>query len=184
VPTKVNMRTSNRSVPLTPCLPACARESHHSTLVLTLSLTLGYRSPLLAHLALISTREDETNGVFFVNARTSNSPLALNFTEQPPDALLKLEAHTSNSPARVQLHPSFEGTFKLRTSIFPAFVSENDDVEDPAGRDRKRVVHVKTVGRGARIVHGDVEWVPEDEAVAPAGRVEVSTSHSPLRLLL
>jgi hypothetical protein len=149
-----------------------------------LSLTLGHRSPLLAHLALISTRSDETNGVFFVDARTSNSPLALNFTEQPPDALLKLEAHTSNSPARVQLHPSFEGTFKLRTSIFPAFVSENDDVEDPAGRDRKRVVHVKTVGRGARIVHGDVEWVPEDEAVAPAGRVEVSTSHSPLRLLL
>jgi hypothetical protein len=148
-----------------------------------LVLNAGHCSPVLAQLALISTREDGTNGVFFVHTRTSGSPLALNFTEQPPNALLKLEAHTSESLARVHLHPSFEGTFNLRSPFYPPFVSENDDVEDPAGRDRKRVVDVKTVDHGSR-VHGDVEWVPKDGAVAPAGKVEISTTLSPLHLFL
>jgi hypothetical protein len=81
------------------------------------------------------------------------------------------------------LQPAFEGTFKLRTSIFPAVVSPDVDEEDPAGRGRKRVVNVKTVGHGSRIVYGDAEWVPQDEE-APAGRVEISTSSSPLHLSL
>jgi hypothetical protein len=118
-----------------------------------------------------------------VDTHTSNSPLAVNFTEQAPDSLLKFKVHTSNSPTHVHLHPSFEGTFKLHTSIFhPSVVDE--DVEDPAGRGRKRVVRTKSVGRGGRVVLGDAEWVPQDEKVAPHGKVEVSTTHSPLRLLL
>jgi len=139
--------------------------------------------PLHAELALISTHESKTNGVFFVDTRTSNSPLAVNFTEQAPDALLKLKAHTSNSPALVHLDPSFEGSFKLRTSIFHPSVS-HEDVEDPAGRGRKRVVHEKSIGRGGRVILGDAEWVPQDEKVAPHGKVEVSTTHSPLRFSL
>jgi hypothetical protein len=127
-------------------------------------------------------------GAFAVHARTSNSPLTINCTEQPPDARLVLNAHTSNSPAYVRLHPAFEGIFKLRTSIFPALVTGADaDVEDPAGRGRKRAVEVRTIGRRSGIVHGDVEWVPQSddsEVEAPAGKVEVSTSHSPLHLSL
>jgi hypothetical protein len=107
----------------------------------------------------------------------------VNFTEHASDAQLKLHAKTSNSPARVHLQPAFEGTFKLRTSIFPALVSPDADAEDPAGRDRQRVVDVKTLGHGSGVVYGDAEWVPQDEE-APAGRVEVSTSNSPLHLSL
>jgi hypothetical protein len=81
------------------------------------------------------------------------------------------------------LQPAFEGTFKLRTSIFPAVASPDVDVEDPAGRGRKRVVNVKTLGHGSGIVYGDAAWVPQDEE-APAGRVEVSTSNSPLHVSL
>jgi hypothetical protein len=81
------------------------------------------------------------------------------------------------------LQPAFEGTFKLRTSIFPALVSPDVDAEDPAGRGRKRVVNVKTLGHGSGVVYGDTAWVPQDEE-APAGRVEVSTSSSPLHLSL
>ncbi len=86
----------------------------------------------------------------------------------------------------MHLHPAFEGTFKLRTSIFPALVSPDVDAEDPAGRDRKRVVNVKTVGHGSGAVYGDAAWVPQDEEEeeAPAGRVDVSTSNSPLHLAL
>lgn len=80
-----------------------------------------------ADLALLSAPESESKGSFIVHARTSNSPLALNITEQAPDSVLNLEMHTSNSPAHVHLHPTFEGTFKLRTSVFPAVVSPDED---------------------------------------------------------
>lgn len=141
-------------------------------------------SVVFADLALLSAPESESKGSFIVHARTSNSPLALNITEQAPDSVLNLEAHTSNSPAHVHLHPSFEGTFKLRTSVFPPVVSPDEEVEDPAGLDRKRVVTVKTVGHGSGVVFGDVAWVPQDDEVAPGGKVEVVTRNSPVHLSL
>jgi hypothetical protein len=141
-------------------------------------------SVLLAKLALISTHEDQMGGTFHVDAETSNLPLGLNITDQAPDSQFQLRAHTTNAPARVQLHPSFEGSFEIRTSVLPAAVTPDEDVEDPASRGRTRRVDVKNVGRGARIVHGDVAWIPQDEEVAPAGKVKVSTTHAPLLLLL
>ncbi|KAH9962154.1 hypothetical protein BC827DRAFT_230343 [Russula dissimulans] len=136
-------------------------------------------------LALISSHEDHTGGSFLVHAQTSNSPLRLHFTDQAPDSQLRLEAHTINSPARVQLHPSFEGLFKVQTSMWlPAVVTADENAADPAGRGRTRRVDVKNVGRGARIVHGDAAWIPQDGEVAPAGRVEISTTHSPVHLFL
>ncbi|KAH9171093.1 hypothetical protein EDB89DRAFT_1194704 [Lactarius sanguifluus] len=141
-------------------------------------------SVLSADLSLISTFENSTSGAFTVVTRTSNSPLEVNFSDHAPDGLLKLDAHTSNSPVEVRLHPSFEGTFKLRTSVFSATVSPDLEVVDPAGRDRKRSVNVSTIGRFSRIVHGDVAWKPEDEALKPDSKVEVSTSNSPLHVWL
>lgn len=139
---------------------------------------------LSADLSLVSTFENSTSGAFTVVTRTTNSPLDVNFSDHAPDGLLKLDAHTSNSPAQVHLHPSFEGTLKLRTSIFAPTVSPNLEVEDPAGRGRTRSVNVSTIGRHSRIVHGDVEWKPEDEALKPDGKAEVSTSNSPLQVRL
>jgi len=141
-------------------------------------------SILSADLSLFSTFENSTSGAFTVVTRTSNSPLDVNFSEHAPDGLLKLDAQTSNSPAQVRLHPSFEGTLKLRTSIFTATVSPDLEVEDPAGRGRTRSVDVSTVGRYSKVVNGDVEWKPEDEALKPNGKVEVSTSYSPLQVWL
>jgi hypothetical protein len=43
-----------------------------------------------------------------------------------------------------------EVVFKLRTTTFPAVVSFDDEVEDPAGHGRRRVVNIKLVGRGAK----------------------------------
>ncbi|KAI0249770.1 hypothetical protein BJV78DRAFT_1129034 [Lactifluus subvellereus] len=140
-------------------------------------------SPLVADLSLFSTHENKTSGAFVVNTHTSNSPLEVDFLDQAPDSLLKFDAHTRNAPARVRLHPSFEGRFELKTSILPSVVTPDDDVEDPAGRGRKRTVNV-TVGHGAWIVHGDAAWVPEDPELAPAGKVKVSTRNAPLLLQL
>ncbi len=141
-------------------------------------------SVLSADLSLVSTFENSTSGAFTVATRTSNSPLDVNFSDHAPDGLLKLDVHTSNSPAKVRLHPSFEGTFKLRTSLFAATVSPDLEVEDPAGRGRKRSVNVSTIGRYSRVVHGDVAWKSEDEALKPDSEVEVSTSNSPLHVSL
>jgi len=149
------------------------------------SVKIRTRNGLLsADLSLVSTFENSTSGAFTVVTRTTNSPLDINFSDHAPDGLLKLDAHTSNSPAQVHLHPSFEGTLKLRTSIFAPTVSPDLEVEDPAGRGRTRSVNVSTIGRHSRIVHGDVEWKPEDEALKPDGKVEVSTSNSPLQVRL
>ncbi|KAH9036846.1 hypothetical protein EDB85DRAFT_1938979 [Lactarius pseudohatsudake] len=109
-------------------------------------------SVLSADLSLISTFENSTSGAFTVVTRTSNSPLEINFSDHAPDGLLKLDAHTSNSPVEVRLHPSFEGTFKLQTSLFSATVSPDLEVVDPAARSV----------RYSRIIHGDVAWKPED----------------------
>ncbi|KAH9974104.1 hypothetical protein BGW80DRAFT_1170927 [Lactifluus volemus] len=119
-------------------------------------------SVLFSDLSLFSTFENQTGGAFCVKTHTSNSPLEINFKHQPPDSHLKLDAHTSNSPARVHLQPAFEGPFKLKTSIFPSIVAPDLDAKDPAGLGRKRVVNVKTIGHGAGVVQGDAAWVSED----------------------
>jgi len=174
----ISIKTSNSPIKVT--VNAFNQDNHAATKVKIRTSN----SILSAHLALLSAPGSESSGNFVVHTRTSNSPLAVNFTEQAPDALLKLEAHTTNSPAHVHLHPSYEGTFKLRTSIFPALVSPDEDVEDPAGLGRKRVVNVKTVGHGPGIVYGDVAWVPQEEEVVHAGTVEISTRNSPVHLSL
>ncbi|KAF8273741.1 hypothetical protein EI94DRAFT_1826128 [Lactarius quietus] len=149
------------------------------------SVKIRTRNGLLsADLSLVSTFENGTSGAFTVVTRTSNSPLDINFSDHAPDGLLRLDARTSNSPAQVSLHPSFEGTLQLRTSLFAANVSPDLEVEDPAGRGRTRSVNVSTIGRHSRILHGDVSWKPEDEALKPDGKVEVLTSNSPLQVRL
>jgi hypothetical protein len=174
----IKLKTTN--APIHVNVKAFHRESHPATKVRMHTSN----SILVADLALLSSSGGESNGNFIVHARTSNSPLAVNITEQAPESLLKLEAHTSNAPAHVHLHPSFEGVFKLRTSVFPPFVSPEENVEDPAGLGRKRVVNVKTVGHGSGIVCGDVAWVPREEEVDRGGMVEVVSRNAPLHLSL
>jgi hypothetical protein len=82
-----------------------AHESHHLTLFY-LVLNTGHCSPFLTHLAPISMHEDKINSVFFVHTCMFNLLLTLNFMEQPPNTLLKLDVHAPNSPAYVQLYLS------------------------------------------------------------------------------
>ena len=85
---------------------------------------------------------------------------------------------TSNSPAQVQLHPSFERTLKLRKSLFLVTVSPDLEVGDPEGRRQTRSVNVSTIGHHSRIFREYVKWKPEDKALKRDGKVEVSTSNS------
>ncbi|KAI0740773.1 hypothetical protein C8Q76DRAFT_791175 [Earliella scabrosa] len=129
--------------------------------------------------ALASNTSSNTHGKYTVNVRTANAPLHLTFVDAPVASALTLDAHTSNSPARVVLHKTYEGAFDLLTSMFFRPEVKWSPVEDPAGRGRQRDVRFSTIGRGQ--VRGLVAWDEEGES---RGTVKVETSNSPLQLTL
>lgn len=128
-------------------------------------------------LHLYSTaRDNSAGGAFVVSARTSNAALSLHHATAPVDSLLTLDTHTSNSPATVSLHPTFEGTYSASTSNSGIVVSVDDHAEDPSGRGRQRVSHIYA-NKGKK-VEGSVYWGEEKKA----GDVVVKTSNSPVTI--
>ncbi|RPD57429.1 hypothetical protein L226DRAFT_573459 [Lentinus tigrinus ALCF2SS1-7] len=146
-----------------------------------------------AQVALESTGPDYSGGSFRVAAQTTNAPTLVVFKRHPVDAVLDAIIQTTNAPARVTMHPAFEGRFELRSSpyLFPS-IHELSTVTDPAGRGRVRELE-RYDGKGD--VHGRVWWkqpqpeVPaagtEDLATGPgAGRLSVETTNSPIDVSL
>ncbi|PIL33769.1 hypothetical protein GSI_04394 [Ganoderma sinense ZZ0214-1] len=135
-----------------------------------------------SQIGMYSNATNATGGAFSVNARTANSPLKLAFVDAPADSVLHADAGTSNSPAQVRLHETFEGAFSLMASAFLRPVVEwKRDAEDPAGRGRERTVKVNAVKDS--LVTGNVFW-GEQEGMKRRGTVRVATSNSPVRLIL
>ncbi|KAJ3531475.1 hypothetical protein NM688_g7570 [Phlebia brevispora] len=115
-----------------------------------------------SNLTLLSSTDDHTGGKFDVSVASSNSPIGIVYVDAPVDSVQKFLGHTSNSPARLTAHKTFEGKFFLRTSTwFPINVNHDDTVEDPAGKGRSRDVALKVVNRG--VTEGTVRWVPEED---------------------
>jgi len=124
-------------------------------------------APIIASLELLAS------GRFTTSFATSNAHLALNVTSQPTGAFLYLNGLTSNAPASVQLHPTYEGTFELTSSVVaPAVV-----VVEQKGR---KVEFVRDGGS----VKGSVWAEKKDEVRREGGDVVVSTSNAPNTLLL
>ena len=134
-----------------------------------------------SQIGLYSNTSDSTGGAFTVSARTSNSPLKLVFVDAPVDSILFVAAGTSNSPAQVRLHETYEGSFMLRGStFFPPTVEWREGVQDPAGHGRERTVETKIINDS--LVTGDVFW---GEKAKKAGSVQwFEASNAPLRLAL
>ena len=131
-------------------------------------------------MTLQSTTASSTGVTFGVSAHTSNAPLALTVVDAPLEHTLALNARTSNSPARVTLHTTYEGTFEARSSRwFRPTVEWDAEAKDPAGEGRNRRVQVRRV-RGES-VEGSAAWAEGGEE---RGHVVVETSNSPLRLKL
>lgn len=112
-----------------------------------------------------------------MSAKTSLGSLSLYFPTAPISSQLLLSAHTSISPVSVSLHPTYEGTFDLSTSFARPEVVFDEEVEDPAHKDRKRRVEFDNFNRGT--VHGSVEWEAEGKG---RGEVEIQTSMASARL--
>ncbi|OBZ77938.1 54S ribosomal protein L16, mitochondrial [Grifola frondosa] len=132
---------------------------------------------------LVSSSENGTGGAFQVGAYTSNAPISITHPSAPVDSVLHLEARTSNSPAIITMHKTFEGSFSLTSSPFiPPSVEAGDVVEDPAHRGRRRSVDVHTIRRGQ--VEGRVAWLPSENDPKAMGSAKISTSNAGLRLIL
>ncbi|XP_006461438.1 hypothetical protein AGABI2DRAFT_178597 [Agaricus bisporus var. bisporus H97] len=115
---------------------------------------------------------------FKVISVTTNAHLDFSFLEVPLYSTLHHQASTSNSPATVTMHPTFEGRFSLASSsLFTPVINEHR-VEDPYGKDRHRIVTRRTF-RG--LVEGDVSWGGDTKG---DGSVHVSTSNGKLTLNL
>lgn len=78
-------------------------------------------------------------GSFNVEANTSNARLTLDFPVAPIDSVLNIQGGTSNAKALVKLHPTWEGTFGLRTTNRMTHV-DNPVRYDPTGQGRERQV--------------------------------------------
>ncbi|KAJ3563688.1 hypothetical protein NP233_g8775 [Leucocoprinus birnbaumii] len=115
---------------------------------------------------------------FLVSTHTSNSRLDVTFQDSPVNSILTYRGSTSNSPANVYLHWTFEGRFHLNSHSpwFNPIVNEHQ-VDDPTDKGRTRSVRYSNV-RG--YVDGEVKW--GNEINRKKGEVDVSTSNSRITL--
>lgn len=139
--------------------------------------------PITADVQLDTISEDpNARGSYTIVARTTNAPLAVNFSEHAVNAQLSATLQTQNAPARVKLHPAFEGRFELYSSpFFPPNISETY-CQDPAGMGRTRRVVRQRTGMGAVLC--SVGWQPAAPVGRREGLVKVQTSNAPLFLSL
>jgi len=128
----------------------------------------------------IELNSPSNNSAFNVVATTSNNYLNLAFPAHATSSLLFLEAHSSNGPAMVSLHPAFEGKYAITTSNARGDVQYDLGVEDPSGEGRPRHVDTKYV-RGGQTV-GAVWWGEANNSLR--GYAHLTTSNSPATLIL
>ncbi|KAH9917214.1 hypothetical protein B0H21DRAFT_827856 [Amylocystis lapponica] len=124
---------------------------------------------------LISTAASGGGGAFSIFAKSTDGPLALDVPSMPLDAVLRLDAETSNAAATVTVHRAFEGSVQLRTSRGETDV-QLGQVEDPAGRGRKRQAFM---AQHEHALDGGVGW---DESLGgrAKGSLFVSSSNAPV----
>jgi hypothetical protein len=117
---------------------------------------------------------------FQVTTKTSNARFDVTFQDAPVDSVLVYKGTTSNSPAELSLHPTFEGHFLLTSGSqwFNPVVHESQP-DDPSGKGRSRVVQYRNL-RGS--VDGDVYW--GSESVDSQGVANVRTSNAKVTLNL
>jgi len=130
-------------------------------------------SPIHGNITLLADTEDSSGGKFSVDTFTTNSPLRIGFADAPVDSTLRFIGLTSNSPAVAVMHPTFQGDFLVKSTLFGPKVDVDQDVEDPKGEGRTRTVDVSKVGR--QIV-GKVYWGSEDESKDAFGQVELGST--------
>ena len=120
------------------------------------------------------------NGSFDVVAQTSNAPLNVQFDSAPIDSRVTFKGRSTNSPAAVKLHETFEGSFTVDTGRWFEAGIHVVNTQDPSGRGRQRYVSRGGDGRG----HGEGKATWGDASGRRLGHAAISTTHSPVHLYL
>lgn len=129
--------------------------------------------PVYGNISLLATTKDHTGGKFLVDAFTNNSPLHIGFADAPVDSTLRFVGLTTHSPALAVMHPTFQGDFLVKSSLFGPKVDITQGLEDPKGEDRTRTVEASKVGN--QIV-GKVFWGSEEESKDAFGHAELGST--------
>jgi len=97
-----------------------------------------------------------SGGSFLIDMKSDTSSIHIKFDDAPVDSTLALTSKTSPGSINADLHPTYESTFSLSSSVSSPVVNVKDEVEDSAGEGRKRTV--KFVRARGRAVVGEVTW--------------------------
>ena len=130
-------------------------------------------APLYSNISLVSTAQDHSGGKFLVGAFSSNGPLHVTFADAPVDSNLHFKAFTTNSPAIAFMHPTFQGDFVVKSTLFGPKLDVNPDVVDPSGEGRPRTVDSAKVEKE---IVGKVYWGTEEESKDAFGHAELGSS--------
>lgn len=122
---------------------------------------------------------ESSNGRFNIQTATAQASLVLDFLTAPVDSELVLRAASANGPVRVNLDPTYEGTFRLSTAMAAAKVSFDNTIDDPAGRGRNRALEYDSFSRW--VIRGTTKWSDEGKF---RGRVDLSTAMADAELNL
>ncbi|THU98898.1 hypothetical protein K435DRAFT_516958 [Dendrothele bispora CBS 962.96] len=140
--------------------------------------------PIKGNLSLISTGPNHTDptsnpgGSFKIEASNSLGAITLLTSQAPINSTVSLNAKTALSPVDVQMHPTFEGRFSVKTTLGKSQVTTDEKQEDPDRKGRKRVVDFGKVG-GATT--GKAYWGDENSL---RGEVMVETTLADAKLKL
>ncbi|EAU91944.1 hypothetical protein CC1G_11130 [Coprinopsis cinerea okayama7 len=114
---------------------------------------------------LTSTQEND-GGAFGIVAETARGHIDADIVETPIDSILTLEAQTALARIDARLPTTFQGQFDLETVLSKASLDYKEDVEDPAGKGRKRHLQVDSVKRNQ--IQGATWWSNENKAKGSA----------------
>ncbi|KAJ7750100.1 hypothetical protein DFH07DRAFT_550660 [Mycena maculata] len=167
----VDLRTSNGPVNVFVDLDSSDSKA-------TKKVTMRTSNDVLASTINLGTPSG-SGGKFHVDAETSNGLLATTIASSPLDAVLYVQAKTSNSPASLTLPPTYEGDFDVRSSNSapPALKRLNPLEKDPASKGRTRAVGTNVMTK--RTMSGTVYWT---KANRHRGTVKLETSNAPVTL--
>ncbi|KAF9471939.1 hypothetical protein BDN70DRAFT_887570 [Pholiota conissans] len=111
-------------------------------------------SPIEITASLFSILPPQPPG-FSISATTTNSPVDISFLTAPLDSSLQVKAVTTNSPAIVNAHPTYQGGFFLDNEG-PELHENRGAVVDPSGEGRERRFEYTAVRQD--LVAGKVFW--------------------------
>ncbi|KAF8320796.1 hypothetical protein DL93DRAFT_2163771 [Clavulina sp. PMI_390] len=116
---------------------------------------------------------------FNIHARSSNGPIDIAIPVAPINHKLRMLSHTSNAYSKAQIHRTFEGLFRARTTHAPAEVSTSlTSADDPLGQDREPTLQVPDQYEGYS--HGKFFW--GDRYRSRSSEFELLTSNAPVEI--